>query len=110
MLFFGATIGAAIAGAGPVGVAAIFLLARCAFLVLAVRGYVHVAGGSPRIILIGRRSQTLSRTGFPYAVHLFVGTLSLQMDTLIIQHFMGAAAVGLLSGRHAPAVRRAARG
>ena len=40
---------------------------------------------------------TLSK-GFPYAVHLFVGTLFLQVDTLVIQQVMGASAVGLYQG------------
>jgi O-antigen/teichoic acid export membrane protein len=98
VLFFVATIGAAMVGAGPVVVAAIFVLARCAFLALALRGYVHVAGGRPRVIL-DRASLvgTLSK-GFPYAVHLFVGTLFLQVDTLVIQQIMGASAVGLYQG------------
>ena len=95
LLFFGATVAAAAAGAGPVRVAAIFLLARFALLGLAWRGYTEVAMGPPRVIL-DRRSltETLSR-GFPYAVHTVVGTVSLQVDTLMIQHFMSASAVGV---------------
>jgi O-antigen/teichoic acid export membrane protein len=98
LLFFVAAISSALAGAGPVALAAIFVLARCAFLVLAVRGYIQVVGGRPRVIL-DRESLagTLSK-GFPYAVHLFAGTLFLQVDTLVIQQVMGAAGVGLYQG------------
>ena len=98
LLFFVATVAAAAAGAGPVKVAAIFVVARSAFLLLALRGYVHVAGGRPRVVL-DRESLagTLSR-GFPYAVHMVVGTLFLQVDTLVIQQIMGAFAVGLYQG------------
>ena len=98
LVFFGAVIAAAGAGAGPVAVASIFVLARCAFLVLAVRGYVHVAGGRPRIILDRQSLSTTLSNGFPYAVHMVVGTLFLQVDTLVIQHIMGAFAVGLYQG------------
>ena len=98
LLFFCATITVAWAGAGPVPVAAMFVLARCAFLVLAVRGYVHVAGGRPRIILDRQSLASTLSKGFPYAVHMVVGTLFLQVDTLVIQHLMGAFAVGLYQG------------
>jgi len=98
VLFFAGTVGAALAGAGPVIVAAIFVLARCAFLALAVRGYVHVAGARPRIILDRPSLAGTLAKGFPYAVHLFVGTLFLQVDTLVIQQVMGAEAVGLYQG------------
>jgi O-antigen/teichoic acid export membrane protein len=98
LLFFVATVGAAMAGAGPIAVATIFLLARCAFLVLALRGYVHLVGGRPRVILArASLKETLSK-GFPYAVHMVVGTLFLQVDTLVIQQVMGASAVGLYQG------------
>jgi O-antigen/teichoic acid export membrane protein len=98
LLFFVATISAAVAGAGPVTVAALFVLSRCLFLCLAARGYAQIFGGRPHIIL-GRRSLagTLS-TGFPYAVHMVVGTLFLQVDTLVIQQIMGAYHVGLYQG------------
>jgi O-antigen/teichoic acid export membrane protein len=79
-------------------VAAIFVFARCAFLVLAIRGYVHVAGGPPRVILDRAALIVTLSKGFPYAVHLFVGTLFLQVDTLVIQQVMGASAVGLYQG------------
>jgi O-antigen/teichoic acid export membrane protein len=98
LLFFVATIGAALAGAGPVPVAVIFVLARCAFLGLAVRGYVHVAGGRPRLILEWESLKGTLSGGFPYAVHMVVGTLFLQVDTLVIQQVMGASAVGLYQG------------
>ena len=95
LTFFCATMTAVALGAGPVPVAVIFFLARLVFLGLASRGYTQVAGDRPRIILDRRAvTETLSK-GFPYAVHVVVGTLSLQVDTLMIQHFLGASAVGL---------------
>ena len=98
LLFFVATVGAAVAGAGPVFVAAIFVLARCAFLILAMRGYVHVVGARPRVILAREPLKATLSKGFPYAVHMAVGTLFLQVDTLVIQQVMGATAVGLYQG------------
>lgn len=95
LAYFGATIAAVAAGAGPVAVAAVFLLSRLAFLALAWRGYAQVTGGRPRVILDRASLAGTLRTGFPFAVHTIVGTLNLQSDTLMIQHFMGAPAVGL---------------
>jgi O-antigen/teichoic acid export membrane protein len=95
LTFFTATITAGLAGFGPVAVALIFLLARLAFLGLACRGYAQVVGGRPRIILDRLAlTETLTK-GFPFAVHTVVGTISLQVDALMIQHYMGASAVGL---------------
>ena len=94
LVFVAATVSAVAAGAGPVPVAAIFVLARLVFLALAWRGYADVAGGRPCMILDRRSlSETLTR-GFPYAVHMVVGAASLQVDTLMIQHFMSATSVG----------------
>ena len=95
LTFFGATVSAAAMGSGPVAVAVIFLLGRLVFVGLACRGYTQVAGGRPRIILDRRALTETLRQGFPFAVHVVVGTLSLQVDALMIQHFMGASAVGL---------------
>jgi O-antigen/teichoic acid export membrane protein len=95
LLFFGTAVMAVVAGAGPMQIAVVFVIARLTFLGLAWRGYTHVTGFRPRMILQRRSLQETLIRGFPYAVHMLVGTLFLQVDTLMIQHYMGASAVGL---------------
>lgn len=92
---FVASVGAVLAGGGPVAVALAFLATRIGFLLLSLRGYALAAGRLPRPILDLREALGTLRLGFPFGVYVVVGTLNLQSDTLMVQHFLGAASVGL---------------
>jgi O-antigen/teichoic acid export membrane protein len=81
-------------GGGPVTAALAFALARTAHLALAWRACRRVLGAAPRPRLRGVALPTLA-AGLPFAVHAAVGTLNVNVDTLVVQHSLGAASVGV---------------
>lgn len=95
LALFAASVGAVLAGGGPVVVAIAFLGTRIGFLALSLRGYALTAGGLPRPSFERRAVLDTLKVGFPFGVYVVVGTLNLQTDTLVVQHYLGAAAVGL---------------
>jgi O-antigen/teichoic acid export membrane protein len=95
LALFGAVAVVVWAGGGPVAGAAAFVVGRCGVLALSWLACARVLGArlSPRLVWPRLRS-TLTE-GFPFGVHTTIGTLSLQADTLMIQHYLGAQAVGI---------------
>ena len=83
------------AGAGATAVAFVFLLSRGAYLCLSVIAYRQVPGGMDWMTgtrsLVGRDLAT----GLPYGVHVALATLYFQVDTLLVQYYLGSEGVGL---------------
>lgn len=84
-----------LAGGGLFAMALIFVVARLAHLAISLTAYRQLVGNlelaqaSPQAVLY-----TL-RKGLPFAIHVVVGTLYFQIDTLIVQRYLGATGVGL---------------
>lgn len=84
-----------ILGFGPIPVAAGFVLTRLGYLIASWVGCERALGQQLRPEwTLGPLMFTL-RNGFPFAVHITVGTVAVHVETLMIQHYMGASAVGL---------------
>ncbi len=92
---FSVVVGAIASGAGPVLAAVGFVLVRL--------GYLIASWKSCELVLETRLRpewayESLMRTlkvGFPFAVHVTVGTLGMYIETIMVQHYLGASAVGL---------------
>ncbi len=83
------------AGAGVVGVAVGMSAARALYLALVAMAYVAALGPLPWAAPWSRDSLAVLRPGLPYGVHIFVGTMYMQVDTMLLQFFLGSQAVGL---------------
>ena len=82
-------------GYGPTAIAFGFVLTKGFFAGLSWLVYRRIMK-SPQFILPQLKELRHSlRTGFPFAIHVALGTLYFQVDTIIIQYFMGAEAVGI---------------
>jgi len=82
-------------GYGPVGIAVGFVLAKAFFMAISWYQYSFVVAEdkfkcSKWSVVISSLSQ-----GFPFAIHVALGTLYFQVDTIIIEHFLGAKSVGI---------------
>lgn len=95
-LFAFLIIGAlALFGFGPYVVALAFVLAKLFFLVYSWLIYQRHLDW-PRFIYPSLQNIFRSlRIGFPYAAHVALGTLYFQVDTLILERFLGAESVGI---------------
>ena len=71
-----------------------FFLARGLYFFLSFRAYKRIIGTTPSWFVSKRVWSNLVR-GLPFGVHMAVGALYFQSDTLIIQHFLGSEGVGL---------------
>lgn len=82
-------------GGGPVAVALGFVLSRALYLSFAIVAYEKVIG-RVRLPAVDMRRTFLELTaGLPFGVFVALGTIYFQIDTVILQHFLGAQAVGL---------------
>lgn len=83
-----------LAGFGPLAIAIVFLGVRILYLVLSVLWYRRSVGG----VLVGavsiRESVAYLRKGFPFGVHVVVGALYFQVDSLIVKHYLGNSGIG----------------
>jgi O-antigen/teichoic acid export membrane protein len=91
-LLIGLLVGA---GLGPVAAAVGFLLARLGYLAASWQACVRILGAPPRPEWSRPALVSTLKRGFPFAVHATVGTLTAQMDTLLVEHYLGAAGVGV---------------
>lgn len=85
----------AIVGVGPFGVAIAFVVARLIFVIVAGFTYKRELGMIQWKSIRFSSMLKILKTGFPFGVHLALGTLYLQVDTLIIQRFLGEHSLGL---------------
>ena len=82
-------------GAGTVACATFFVIVRLGYLAAAWIGCSRVLGGRLRPEWTREPLMRTLKQGFPFAVHVTVGTLGVHVETIMIQHYMGASAVGL---------------
>lgn len=95
VVLFAVVSALALQGAGPIPVAAGFLIARIVHLAAAWQAYCGTIGKLKWPSAPLTETWAVLRTGFPFGVHILLGTLYFQIDTLIIQHFLGEAQVGI---------------
>lgn len=87
--------GLVLSGQGPEVIAIGFVLSKAFFLILSWAVYRHLIGGTKFIYPNRRSALTALSSGFPFAAHVALGTLYFSVDTIIIQHFLGAENVGI---------------
>ena len=92
---FGAVATAVLMGNGPLATAAVMTGSRAICLLLSSGAYRRLLGSSPRAVLERTSLRASLWQGLPFGVHATVGTLNLQLDTLMVQHYLGAGSVGL---------------
>jgi O-antigen/teichoic acid export membrane protein len=83
------------AGAGVVGAALGMAAARALHLASVALAYVRAMGSLPWTTPWSRDALVVLRPGLPYGVHIFVGTMYAQVDTILLQFYLGSQAVGL---------------
>ena len=94
-LVFAAVAAVALAGYGPLEAAGVMAACRALNLLFSLNAYRRVLGDSPRAIVERQSLRTSLWVGLPFGVHATVATLNMQVDTLMVQHFLGAPYVGL---------------
>ncbi len=95
LVLFICVAAAAATGEGPLMVASIFAGARVLYAAIAARAYLTVIGVHPFRGLHLREGFAGLMSGFPFGVHVVLGTLYFQLDTVLVQHYLGAHAVGV---------------
>lgn len=87
--------GLVLSGRGPTTIAVGFVLAKSFYLVLSWHSYKRL-NGRQRLVYPGIKvTLKLLSAGFPFAAHLALGTIYFSVDTIIIQHLLGAQSVGI---------------
>ena len=94
-LVFSAVATAVLAGFGPLAAAGVMASCRAISLLFAWSAYRRLLGSAPDAILERQSLRTSLWKGLPFGVHATVGTLNMQVDTLMVQHYLGAGSVGL---------------
>ena len=84
-----------ITGYGPLAAAAVMAGSRGICLMLAFGAYRRLLGTAPDAIVERGSLRTALWQGLPFGVHATVGTLNMQLDTLMVQRYLGAESVGL---------------
>jgi O-antigen/teichoic acid export membrane protein len=92
---FVAVVATALTGHGPLMAAAVMAGTRAVCLFLPWNAYRRLLGTAPRPIIEKQSLRASLWVGLPFCVHATVGTLNLQMDTLMVQRYLGASSVGL---------------
>jgi O-antigen/teichoic acid export membrane protein len=94
-LVFSAVATAVLLGAGPLAAAGVMASGRVVSLLFSWGAYGRLLGCAPDALLEKQSLRTSLWKGLPFGVHATVGTLNMQVDTLMVQHFLGAGSVGL---------------
>src|SRR5882762_7193855 len=81
-------------GGGPVAAALGFVVSRALYLVLSLSGYQHLVGAVDWRGLDFRGIPRELTSGLPFGVFVALGTIYFQIDTILLQRFLGAQAVG----------------
>ena len=92
---FVSVVATALTGHGPLMTAAVMAATRTVCLFLPWHAYRRLLGAAPRPLFETRALRTSLWVGLPFCVHATVGTLILQMETLMVQRYLGAGSVGL---------------
>jgi O-antigen/teichoic acid export membrane protein len=94
-LVFSAVATAVLMGAGPLAAAGVMASCRAISLLFSWGAYRRLLGCAPDAILERSTLRASLWKGLPFGVHATVGTLNMQVDTLMVQHYLGAGSVGL---------------
>jgi len=87
--------GLVLSGQSPEVIAMGFVLSKGFFLAFSWVVYRHLIDGAKFIYPHLSSAFTALLNGFPFAAHVALGTLYFSVDTIIIQHFLGAEGVGI---------------
>lgn len=94
-LVFAAVAAVALTGHGPLAAGAVMAGTRALCLLFSWNAYRRLLGATPRATIERPSLRASLWLGLPFGVHATVATLNLQMDTLMVQHYLGAPYVGL---------------
>ena len=94
-IVFVSVVATALTGHGPVMTAAAMAATRAVCLFLPWNAYRRLLGAAPQAIFEKQSLRASLWVGLPFCVHATVGTLILQMETLMVQRYLGAGSVGL---------------
>jgi O-antigen/teichoic acid export membrane protein len=94
-LVFAAVASVALTGHGPLLAAGVMAGCRVLCLLFSWNAYRRLLGFTPRATIEWQSLRTSLWLGLPFGLHAAVGTLNMQVDTLMVQHFLGAPYVGL---------------
>jgi O-antigen/teichoic acid export membrane protein len=94
-MVFSGVAAAVLSGAGPLAAAGVMASCRAISLLFSWNAYRRLVGSAPDVLLERQSLRTSLWKGLPFGVHATVGTLNMQVDTLMVQHFLGAGSVGL---------------
>jgi O-antigen/teichoic acid export membrane protein len=75
--------------------AAVMASGRAVCLLFSWNAYRRLLGVAPRALIERQALRASLWVGLPFCVHATVGTLNMQVDTLMVQHYLGASSVGL---------------
>ena len=92
---FSAVTAAVLVGYGPLQTAGVMAASRTFCLLLSWSAYRRLLGADPDATIERESVRTSLWKGLPFGVHATVGTLNMQLDTLMVQHYLGASSVGL---------------
>lgn len=92
---FAAVAATVLTGDGPLAAAGVMAASRFVSLVLSWRAYRLRLGVVPGASFESLALRASLWSGLPFCVHATVGTLNLQAETVMLQHYLGAASVGL---------------
>ena len=92
---FSIVVGLVVLGFGPIAVAIGFVLTRLGYLLASWIGCGRALGERLRPEWAREPLASTLKRGFPFSVHVTVGTLGIHIETLMIQYYLGAGAVGL---------------
>lgn len=92
---FAAVAAVALTGHGPLLAAAVMAGCRTLCLLFSWNAYRRLLDAPPRAIIEWPSLRASLWVGLPFGVHATVGTLNMQIDTLMVQHYLGAGSVGL---------------
>ncbi|PYP76643.1 MAG: hypothetical protein DMD35_18110 [Gemmatimonadetes bacterium] len=94
-MVFAAVAAVALTGHGPLFAASVMAGCRALCLLFSWNAYRGLLGSTPRAIVERQSLRASLWMGLPFGVHATVGTLNMQVDTLMVQHYLGAGSVGL---------------
>jgi len=95
LVVFAAVTGAVLVGYGPLQAAGVMAASRTLCVLLSWSAYRRLLGADPAATIERESVRTSLWKGLPFGVHATVGTLNMQLDTLMVQHYLGAGSVGL---------------
>jgi O-antigen/teichoic acid export membrane protein len=94
-IVFAGVAAVVLTGHGTLAAAAVMASCRAISLVFSWNGYRGLLGIAPRATIERASLRVSLWQGLPFGVHATVGTLNMQVDTLMVQHYLGAGSVGL---------------